>query len=157
MGLSERKPTGFLRWFLRAPILIYRLRLGWLMTGHFLMLTTTGRKSGRPRYAVVEVVMYDKPTDTYYVVSGWGRGPDWYRNIQKHPQVRVDVGFRRFQSKAEYPSEELAAQALHDYARRFPAAFKQIAKTLTGETLTGTLEECSRMAKSAPMVSLRAK
>ncbi len=157
MGLSERKPTGILRWFLRAPILLYRLRLGWLLTGHFLMLTTTGRRSGRPRYAVVEVVMYDKPNDTYYVVSGWGRGSDWYRNLQKNPQVRVDVGWRRFKTKAGFVPEETAAQVLYDYARRFPAAFKQISKTLTGEVLTGTQEECTRLAPSAPMVSLRAK
>ncbi len=155
MGLSGRKPTGILRWLLRAPILLYRLRLGWLLTGHFLMLTTTGRKSGRLRYAVIEVVMFDKPNDTYYIVSGWGPGSDWYCNIQKQPRARVDVGFRRFYSLAEFPSEEKAAQVLCDYARRFPAAFRQIAKTLTGEVLSGTLEECARMVQSAPMVSLK--
>jgi deazaflavin-dependent oxidoreductase (nitroreductase family) len=155
MGHSGPKPTGILRWFLRAPILLYRLRLGWLLTGHFLMLTTTGRKSGRPHYAVVEVVMYNNPTDTYYIVSGWGRGSDWYRNIRKYPQVRVDVGFRRFQSLAQLTSEEQTERVLYDYAQRFPAAFKQIAKTLTGEVLTGTQDECARIAKSAPMVSLR--
>ena len=155
MGLAKSKPTGILRWFLRAPILLYRLRLGWLMTGHFLMLTTTGRKSGRPRNAVVEVVIHDRPNDTYFVVSGWGRGSDWYRNILKERHVRVDVGFRRYQALAEPTSEEQTAQVLYEYANKFPAAFKQIAKTLTGETLSGTLEECARMAKFAPMVSLR--
>lgn len=30
MALTDRKPTGWLRTLLRAPIWLYRARLGWL-------------------------------------------------------------------------------------------------------------------------------
>lgn len=155
MGLAKKKPGGFLRWFMRAPIVLFRLRLGWLLTGHFLMITTTGRKSGLPRYAIIEVIKRDKASGAYIVVSGWGTKSDWYQNILKTPQVRVDVGFRRFQAQAGIVDLEAAADFLADYARRFPIPFRQLAKVLTGESVTGTPEECARLALMAPLVTFK--
>ncbi|MBI4828206.1 MAG: nitroreductase family deazaflavin-dependent oxidoreductase [Nitrospinae bacterium] len=153
MGLADKKPKGFLRWALRAPVWLFRLRLGWLMVGHFLMVTTTGRKSGRPRYAVIEVIKRDKVSRAYIVVSGWGVKSDWYQNILQTPQVRVDVGFRHFQARAEVVEAEQAASLLADYARRFPFPFRQLAKALTGESVTGTPDECARLVSMAPLVA----
>ena len=51
-----RKPGPVLAWFYRAPSFLYRARIGWLMGPHFLMLTTTGRKTGTTRRTVLEVV-----------------------------------------------------------------------------------------------------
>ncbi|MFH2101834.1 MAG: nitroreductase family deazaflavin-dependent oxidoreductase [Chloroflexota bacterium] len=155
MGLVRQKPRGFLRWFLRAPIVLYRLRLGWLLTGHFLLLTTVGRKSGRLRQAVVEVVKVDRAADTYFIVSGWGPKSDWFQNIQREPSVRVDVGIRRFHARAECLPAGESAQVLYEYARKHPAAFKQISRTLSGELVEASLEACSRLVQSAPMVALR--
>lgn len=153
MGLADKKPKGFLRWALRAPVWLFRLRLGWLMVGHFLMVTTTGRKSGLPRYAVIKVIKRDKASGAYIVVSGWGTKADWYQNILQTPQVCVDVGFHHFQAQAEVVEAEQAASLLADYARRFPFPFRQLAKALTGESVTGTPEECARLAMMAPLVA----
>ena len=155
MSLASRKPTGLLRWAFRAPIGLFRLRLGWLLIGHFLMLTTTGRKSGQPRYAVIEVVQREKATGVYVIAAGWGAKADWFQNIQKTPRVRVDVGFRRFWAAAEILSPEAAAEKFADYARRFPVPFRLIVKALTGEAMTGTAEEFARLAKLAPLVALK--
>lgn len=155
MSLVSRKPQGFLRWAFRAPLALFRLRLGWLLVGHFLMLTTTGRKSGQPRYAVIEVVQHEKATGVYVIAAGWGARSDWFQNIQKTPRVRVDVGFRRFWAAAEILSPDAAAEKFADYARRFPAPFRLIVKTLTGEAMTGTAEEFARLAKLAPLVALK--
>jgi deazaflavin-dependent oxidoreductase (nitroreductase family) len=57
--------------------------MGWMLGGRFLMLTHTGRKSGKRRHVVVEVVDHAKTTDTYYIASGWGEKSDWSQNIQK--------------------------------------------------------------------------
>lgn len=43
------KPRGALKWGYNLPIALYRLRLGWLLGHHFLMLTHRGRKSGHLR------------------------------------------------------------------------------------------------------------
>ncbi len=155
MGIADKKPKGFLRWALRAPVWLFRIRLGWLMVGHFLMVTTTGRKSGLPRYAVIEIIKRDKASGAYIVVSGWGAKADWYQNILKTPQVCVDVGFRRFPAQAEIVESEAAAALLADYARRFPFPFRQFAKTLSGESVTGTPEECARLVLIAPLVAFR--
>ena len=75
--LSDTDPSkGLLRIGVRLPVLLYRARLGWLLGGRFLMLTTTGRKTILPRQTVLEVVLHDQETDTYYIASGW------FRNIQ---------------------------------------------------------------------------
>jgi deazaflavin-dependent oxidoreductase (nitroreductase family) len=154
MGLARQKPSGFLRWALRAPIALYRLRLGWLLTGHFLMLVTTGRKTGQPRYAVIEVVRHDKASGVYIIAAGWGSKSDWYQNILKTPRVRVEVGLRRFEARAVPLPEEEARWEIEDYARRFPLPFRQLSKTLLGEAMTGTPEECARLAQIAPLVAL---
>ena len=54
--MTRTPPTGVSRWLFRMPIGLYRLRLGWLLGDRFLLLHHTGRKSGLPRQAVVEVV-----------------------------------------------------------------------------------------------------
>ena len=155
MGITSQKPSGFLRWAFRAPIALYRLGLGWLITSHFLMLTTTGRNSGKPRRAVIEVICHDRATNTYVIAAGWGAKSDWYRNILKTPQVCVDVGFRRFRAIAETLPVETAVSMIADYARRFPFPFRQLAKFMTGRLMTGTMEECVHLANSAPLVALK--
>jgi deazaflavin-dependent oxidoreductase (nitroreductase family) len=52
------------------------------------VLTTTGRKIGRPRYTMVEHFDID---GTIYVVSGWGKRAQWLKNIEADPIVTVET------------------------------------------------------------------
>lgn len=79
------------RRLMRAPIWIYKARAGALFGSRILMLEHVGRKSGTPRYAVLEVTDHPSP-DTYVVASGFGRKAQWFRNIQANPRVRVYAG-----------------------------------------------------------------
>jgi deazaflavin-dependent oxidoreductase (nitroreductase family) len=106
------KPRGITRFLLRLPIWLYRLRLGWLLGDRFLMFRHTGRKSGLPRYTVVEVVRHDEATGSYVIASGWGEGSDWFRNIQKNPEVVLHTGRRRAPARAERLSHDEAAAEL---------------------------------------------
>jgi hypothetical protein len=45
----------------RAPIWLYRHGLGWLFGSRLLMLEHVGRKSGQPRYVVLEVIGHPHP------------------------------------------------------------------------------------------------
>ncbi|MCH8995113.1 MAG: nitroreductase family deazaflavin-dependent oxidoreductase [Chloroflexi bacterium] len=85
-----------------------RPMLGGLMPGH-LMLTTVGRRSGRPRRVVVDM-WRDTATDTYYVASGFGQYADWHRNLRANQEVGVQVGWRRLRARATTLPEEQAEE-----------------------------------------------
>jgi deazaflavin-dependent oxidoreductase (nitroreductase family) len=94
--VKRQSPTGFLRLLLRSRLWLYRLHLGWLLGPRFLLPTHWGRRSGLPRQTVVEVIQHDTATGTYFIASGWGEKSDWLRNLQKTPEVTVQVSRQGF-------------------------------------------------------------
>jgi deazaflavin-dependent oxidoreductase (nitroreductase family) len=58
------------------------------------MVQHTGRTSGLPRFAVLEVVRR-LPGGRFVVAAGMGETSDRYRNVRQDPRVRVWVGRRR--------------------------------------------------------------
>jgi hypothetical protein len=42
-------PGPFFKWYFKLPIVQYKPGMGWMIGKRVLLLTTTGRKSGRPR------------------------------------------------------------------------------------------------------------
>ena len=88
---------------------LYRVLPGSTMRDRVLILHTRGRKSGawhpiplnyvpdRPGYAVI--------------ASNWGRPvmPAWYLNLRADPNVRIEIGGRRVEGRAE-----VVAQSDHD-------------------------------------------
>jgi len=152
-SIVDRPPSKALRFGLRLPIFLYRIRLGWLLGDRFLMLTHTGRKSGLPHQTVIEVVKHDKETNTYYVVSGWGEKSDWYRNIHKTPQVTVQVRGRNFQTTAEFTPVEKAIEIVNIYAREHPLAFNELSGLFLGERMKEGSDVPERIARKMPMVA----
>lgn len=148
------KPGGITRFFFRLPIWLYRLRLGWLLGSRFVMIQHTGRKSGLPRYAVVEVVRHDEATDAFFIASGWGEKADWFQNIQKTPQVGLYSKRRRMNARATRLPVEEATGVLLNYAKRYPTAFKNLSKLMMGEALEASEADCRRLAQAVPMVRL---
>ena len=155
-GMSKTgTPRRLARLFFRLPIWLYRLGLGWLLGDRLLLLTHIGRKSGLPRQAVIEVVRHDPATDTYIIASGFGAHVDWFRNIQRNPNVVVQSGRRRLAAVAERLPLDIAADELYDYAQRRPGTFRAITKRLLGQELDGSAESCRRLAADVPVVALR--
>jgi len=144
-----------LRRLLRAPIWLFRFRLGWLMGGRFIMLTHLGRKSGLPRQTVLEVVRHDKAGNAYYVASGWGAKADWYQNLSKTPRLLLDDGRHRYEAIAEKPPVDVAADILAGYARRSPAAFKNLGRIMLGSEPATDAQGLRRMAELLPMMVLK--
>ena len=149
-----RPPRGFSRILWRLPILFFRARLGWLLGGHFLLLTHTGRVSGLPRQTVLEIIRHDKENNTIFVVSGWGEKSDWYRNIKKTPEVTIQVSFRRLDAIAERMPLEEAEREILDYARRYPRILRGLAR-LIGYQMDDTEEEYRALAGLVPIVAFR--
>ena len=131
MNQTARKPvTGLKKFFFRAPLFLYRIGLGGLLGQRFLLLNHVGRKSGKPRQNVLEVVNHDKATDTFYIASGFGKRSDWYQNIIAQPKVTIQVGWRKMAVTAVPLTPEQSGQAMVDYARRYPTAAKNLSKIL---------------------------
>jgi deazaflavin-dependent oxidoreductase (nitroreductase family) len=147
-------PSGLSRILWRLPITLYRARLGWLMGNRFLLLTHTGRVSGIPRQAVIEIIRYDETGDYYLVASGFGEKSDWFKNIQKTPRVTIQVGRRQAAALAEWLPPIDAENEMLDYARRHPNAIKNLARIL-GYNLDGTDESYRALSRAAPIVALR--
>jgi len=152
-SIVDAPPSKILRLGLRLPIWLYRAHLGWLLGNRFLMLTHTGRKSGLARQTVVEVVQHDKGTDTYYIVSGWGEKADWYQNIRHTPEVSIQVGSRKFQTRAEFIPQEKATGIMQIYAQEHPVAFSELSGLFLGERLKPGSDAPARIAQKMPMVA----
>jgi deazaflavin-dependent oxidoreductase (nitroreductase family) len=87
---------------------LYRLtrgRITRLWHRRAIVLTTTGRRSGRPRTVIVQV--FHDGSDLFVVAanSGLPRPPGWYYNLMAHPRVVGELDGRRLQLRAELLSE----------------------------------------------------
>ena len=152
----RQRPHGLSRWLFRLPILLYRLGLGWLMGGRFLLLTHTGRKTGLPRQTVLEVVDHEQDTDTYYVAVGFGPKTDWYRNLLKTPQATIQVKRRQLAVIADPLTPEASGTAMVDYAHRHPAAALNLSRLLGYQVHQGSAEEYRRVGRElVQFVALR--
>lgn len=63
----------------------------------YLYLTTTGRRSGRPRQ--IEI-WFTRHAGRYYLIAEHGLKAQWVQNLLADPVVRVRVGARRFRGRA---------------------------------------------------------
>lgn len=146
-------PRGVTRLFWRSAILIYRLGLGGILGERMLLLNHTGRKSGKARQAVLEVVQHDRAAGTYIVASGFGEKSDWYQNVLAQPQVRIQVGNRRMAARAERLPLPQATAVMLDYNRRHPALLRNLAGIL-GYRMDGSDADVCAFASLIPLVAL---
>ena len=77
---------------------LYAIGLGPLVGRLILLLTTTGRRSGKRR---VTPLQYEMIAGDYYVGAARGLKADWVRNVRSDPQIEVRAGSKHFQGMAE--------------------------------------------------------
>lgn len=118
--LFTSKPSRTLRLFLKLPIHLYRLHLGWLLGHRFLLLTHRGRKTGFARQTVLEVIKYDASTSESIVVSGWGQNADWFLNIKASPALAIQIGRQWFRPVQYILSPDEAYSVLEEWQGRHP-------------------------------------
>lgn len=142
-------PLPLFRLMRQPPRLLYALGLGPLIGRLILLLTTTGRCSGRQR---VTPLQYEEIDGLIYIGSARGRQADWFRNIQANPRVVVRVGARRFSALAEPVTDPgRIADFLQVRLERHP---KMVAAMLRGEGLPARpgLADLERYAAGLAMV-----
>lgn len=108
--------SPWLRQAYRLPILLHRLGLGGLTGRLFLILTTTGRMSSRPRRAAIE---FHTVGDRRYVFAAWKQA-DWYRNLQADPRVRLQTAWGAQAALARRVTQNEELTRLFDFASRNP-------------------------------------
>ncbi|MFI5267698.1 MAG: nitroreductase family deazaflavin-dependent oxidoreductase [Chloroflexota bacterium] len=103
--------------------------------GHFwrgiptLVLTTMGRRSGRPRR---NALIYGRDGGNYVVVASKGGAdihPLWYLNLTAEPEVRLQVGADKLRAHAHTASAEEKARLWPVMAGIFPNYDDYKAKT----------------------------
>ncbi|MFC9968104.1 nitroreductase family deazaflavin-dependent oxidoreductase [Nocardia ignorata] len=145
-------PTGVRRLMFRAPIYLYRLRLGWLFGGRLLLLDHKGRTSGRARQAVIEVVEHDSD-GSYVVCSGFGTEAAWYQNLLASPDTTVQVGLRTIRVTAKPLDVNEGGEFMARYARQHPRAARKLVR-LMGFAVDSTPEDYREVGRHLPFVRL---
>lgn len=84
----------------------------------YLYLTTTGRRSGRPRRIEIWFTRHD---GRYYLVAEHRSKAQWVQNLLAEPVVRVRVGARRFRGLARVVDHR-AERSLVEVVRKLSEA-----------------------------------
>ncbi|MFH1523614.1 MAG: nitroreductase family deazaflavin-dependent oxidoreductase [Chloroflexota bacterium] len=147
-------PRGIGRLAFRLPLWLYRLGLGGLLGKRFVCLTHTGRKSGKPRQTVLEVVRYDSATGTCIVAAGFSERSDWVRNVTHNPHIVFTVGKNRRAGLAERLDPETAGNELSKYSHRYPLAWKELVRFM-GYQLNGNEQDIHALGGMIPMFAFK--
>jgi deazaflavin-dependent oxidoreductase (nitroreductase family) len=114
----------FMNWIAKQKAFQQRvprlLRSGlWLMMAPYqlagvyaMVLTTVGRKSGRPREVVITGT---KLGEGFAIVAPFGpsgRFPDWYLNLKHNPQATMEIVWRKRAVSAEEVVDEVERAAV---------------------------------------------
>lgn len=150
----SRKPHGLTLRLYRLPIALYRLGLGGLLGARFLLLEHRGRRSGRTRYAVLEVVRRDDATGACIVGSGFGEGSEWFLNLMADPRCHFQVGRRRFAATARRLAQEETERELLDYVRRHPRAARAVVRAIGLDLNPSTAAGIAAFARAVPLLAL---
>jgi deazaflavin-dependent oxidoreductase (nitroreductase family) len=105
-----------------------------------LLLTTTGRKSGDK---LIFPLFYGETGNGGYIIvaskGGAPKHPQWYLNLQAHPEVEVQVGTKKMKAKARTVSGAERAR-LWEEALKFWPPYADYAKKTDREIPVVVLE-----------------
>lgn len=147
-----KAPLWFWRLVHYGPRVAYALGLGGLVGRFVLLLTTSGRRSGRPR---VTPLVYEKRGEAVIVASARGRAADWLRNIEANPRVHVQVGWRQFDGLARISTDpEEIADYLQRQFDRSPGVFGAILRA-EGLPHPPARADLIRFSPTRPLVVIR--
>lgn len=85
-----------------------------------LMLTTTGRRSGRKRQTMLTAPIHSE--DRIVIVASWGgddRHPTWYLNLREDPDVEVTMKGRKRPMRARIAQDEEREELWREVTSKF--------------------------------------
>lgn len=128
-----RKPTPGLRRLYRAPVGLFRAGLaGWIryVAAEWILITTRGRRTGRPHAVLVDLLSREPGSGTFYVQAAYGRRSDWVRNIEATPEVQIRFRGRDLEGRASALRREEALRVIDEYIRAHPVYSRLVARFL---------------------------
>jgi deazaflavin-dependent oxidoreductase (nitroreductase family) len=140
----------------RLPIHFYHANLGWLLGRRFLMLTHTGRRTGKPHDTVLEIMAHRG--SEMIVMSAFGRNANWLRNIQANPEIHITTGRRNFAATYRILTQAEAVAVMAEYERRNRLAtpiIRAVLPRLLGWSYDGSAQAHSRLAAQLPFIAFR--
>jgi deazaflavin-dependent oxidoreductase (nitroreductase family) len=106
---------------MRAPELLFHLHLGrWLP---WTMIETIGRRTGKPRRVVLDVVRHD--ARHLWVIAADGLEARWVKNLLAQPTCMVVYRGRRFAARATVADDDAGDLAVEVY-REHPLYVKAV-------------------------------
>lgn len=150
--------SRWLRHAFRAPLHLYQHGWGWFLGHRFLQLTHRGRRSGRVYKTVLEVIRFDPATSEATVMSGFGRGADWLRNIEANGQLEVSIGRSTFPATYRLLEVEDSVRFFAEYERRnilVRPVVRAVLGRLVGWRFDGSDTARRKLADQLPMVAFR--
>ncbi len=137
----------------RMPILFYKLGLGWMLGSRFLLLSHTGRKSGKIRQNVLEIIHHSPENHAYYVVSGFATRSHWYQNIKKDPRVTIQVGSNHMAADAQRVEPDEAEKIIFAYAQNNRQSIRWLVKILNYD-IVHTPDGYQAFGREIPLIRL---
>lgn len=98
---------------------LYQHHLQKLIGGLMIVLTHTGRKSGKVHRTVLFAKKYDPATRRLWLVSAFGM-TDWYRNICSKPALRVEIGGVEYVPDQRILTVDEVANLEREFRRNYP-------------------------------------
>jgi deazaflavin-dependent oxidoreductase (nitroreductase family) len=152
-NLNKTRAPALLLPIFKLPLVLYRLRLGWLLDHRFMQLTHVGRRSGKVRRTVLVVLSFDAQTREMKAVSAWNAS-EWYKNIQAAPAQQVETGSVRYAPVQRDLSPEEIARLFVDFCRQHPI-FSRMVCRIPGWKWDSSYEEFLDLARTLHGVAFR--
>ncbi len=147
------KPPRIMIPIFKLPLILYRVRLGWIFGHRFMLLTHIGRHSGKVRRTILAVLEFNPSTSEIKAMSAWSAS-DWYLNIQAHLALQVETGFTRYAPTQQTLSSEEIATLFVNYRNKHPF-FSRIVCRIPGWNANSTYEEFLELARTLRGVAFR--
>ena len=133
--------NDFIKIMLRSPL--HRM-----FSGSIMLITVTGRKSGR---AITTPVNYDSDGDTLWVISN--RNRNWWRNVCGGAEVILRLQGRDVKARAESIMDEQAvAKQIGEYVHHLPMSAGPLGVRL--QNGVPNCEDTVRLAKEKLFVKI---
>ncbi len=142
----KTRAPAFLVPILKLPLVLYRLRVGWLLGHRFMQLTHVGRRSGKLRRTVLAVLSFDAQTREIKAVSAWNAS-EWYKNIQAAPALQVETGSTHYVPVQRDLSQEEIARLFVEFRRQHPI-FSRMVCRIPGWKWDSSYEEFLDLART---------
>jgi deazaflavin-dependent oxidoreductase (nitroreductase family) len=107
----------------RAPIFFHRFGVrGYerLLGIDWILVTTRGRRTGRPHSVMLDIVGYDPATDSYYVQPADPGSAQWVRNVEVQPLVEAAARGRSFKANVREVTGPEGAEVVLRFVREHP-------------------------------------